>query len=118
MLVLIATAQLDHHVAGLVHLVDERLSLGNDFTHRAILDDGRDGNDAFAVFTFNRGGIELLGNGAHLLEAHASTHRIIEHNVLDVADAAAVFGIIHHLDVILHTVLAEVTGCRTVDAVA
>ena len=28
------------------------------------------------------------------------------------------FGIIHHLDVILHTVLAEVTGCRTVDAVA
>ena len=118
LLVLITTTQLDHHVAGLVHLVDERLGVGDDFTHGTVLDNGRNGDDALAVLTLDGGRVELLGDGTHPLEADAGTHSVIEHDVLDVADAAAVLGIIHYLDVILHTVLAEVARRRTVDAVA
>ena len=117
MLVLVATAQLNHHVAGLIHIVDKRLGIGNDFTHGSVLDNGRNGDDTLTVLSLDGGRIELFGHGTYLLEADTRAHGIVKHDVLDVADAAAVLGIIHHLDVILHTVLAEIAGRRTVDAV-
>ncbi len=118
MLVLITTAKFDNHALRLVHLVDERRCVGDDFAHGAILHHGGDGDDALTVFALDGGRVEALHHGSHFLESHGSAAGVVEQDVLDGLDALALVGVVQDLDVILVAVLTEVTCRGAVDAVA
>ena len=117
LLVLEAARETDCDSRGHVHLVYLQLRLCHDLAHRHAVDNGRDRNQTLAVLSLDGRGSETLHNLAELLEADSLSGGGIDHDVLDVGYLRAVLGGIHHLYVILFTVLTILRRYGTVDAV-
>ena len=101
-----------------MHSVDFRLGGGNHLRERHSVHYGRDGDEAFAVFTLDCRRSEAFHHLSEFFQAHRLACGGIDDYVLDVGDFGAVIGVVHHLDVIFLAVFAELRSGGAVDAVA